>query len=66
VGVHSIAVRRGCGGTGCHQDAAVLSLPLNRAVCVSCHRDRVRHGPGDDCADRHAVRPQTRAQVGGT
>lgn len=52
-GVHTAGVHRGCGGTGCHQDAAVLALPLVRAVCLSCHPAQSAHEPEGDCAGCH-------------
>jgi hypothetical protein len=50
-----IATHAGCGGGGCHTDAAVLSLPPTRNVCVACHREQVTHKSGGDCAACHLV-----------
>jgi DnaJ-class molecular chaperone len=61
---HSSDAHRGCGGSGCHDDAAVLSLPLTRAVCLACHQDQTAHEPGRECGPCHriaegsAVRPE--------
>jgi hypothetical protein len=52
---HDLAAHRGCAGSGCHTDARVLSLPLSRPVCLACHRDRVDHEPGRECAECHLV-----------
>ncbi len=57
-GVHTAAVHRGCGGSGCHQDAAVVALPMTRSVCLTCHRDRVSHQPGRPCAECHLPPPE--------
>jgi hypothetical protein len=51
-------VHAGCGGAGCHQDAAVTALPPARNVCVACHAKQVDHKPGRDCAACHQVRWQ--------
>jgi len=52
---HDLATHRGCAGAGCHTDARVLSLPLSRPVCLACHRDRVAHEPGRECAECHLI-----------
>jgi hypothetical protein len=51
--IHTVRAHLGCGGAGCHENAAVLALPQNRAVCLSCHRDKVIHEPGRECAPCH-------------
>jgi len=52
---HDLSTHRGCAGAGCHTDARVLSLPLTRPVCLACHRDRVDHEPGRQCAECHLI-----------
>jgi hypothetical protein len=52
-GGHDRSVHRGCGGTGCHSDAAVTALPLTRPVCLVCHRAQENHEPGEDCRRCH-------------
>lgn len=49
------ATHAGCGGSGCHRDAAVLALPPSRGVCLACHRDQTNHKPGGDCATCHLI-----------
>jgi hypothetical protein len=45
----------GCGGSGCHRDAAVLALPPARTVCLACHGEQTNHKPGGDCATCHLI-----------
>jgi hypothetical protein len=45
----------GCGGAGCHRDAAILALPPSRGVCLACHREQTNHKPGGDCATCHLI-----------
>jgi nitrate/TMAO reductase-like tetraheme cytochrome c subunit len=52
---HPRTVHHGCGGSGCHRDAAVLALAPTREVCLVCHQNLVRHQPGRDCAACHAT-----------
>ena len=61
---HTLAAHAGCGGAGCHQDARVLSLPRSRSLCLVCHRDRVDHEPGKDCATCHRLGPEGVAKEG--
>lgn len=49
--VHS----RGCAGSGCHEDPAYGAMTQDRNTCLSCHRDRVDHRPGQACAPCHGV-----------
>ena len=53
--LHDREVHGGCGGAGCHTDAAVLALPPLRNVCLVCHQEQANHEPGKDCASCHAV-----------
>ncbi len=53
--MHDRSAHRGCGGSGCHQDPVVASLPLTRPVCLVCHRDRQDHEPGENCARCHLL-----------
>ena len=46
---------QGCGGSGCHEDAAVAALPAVRNVCLACHAKEVDHKPGRDCGSCHLV-----------
>ena len=48
-------VHQGCAGSGCHKDAAVLSLTATRNVCLTCHNDKVNHKSGGECAKCHQV-----------
>jgi hypothetical protein len=50
-----VATHAGCGGSGCHRDAAVLALPPARSVCLACHREQTNHKPGGDCANCHLI-----------
>ena len=52
---HTRAAHLGCGGEGCHTDAAVAVLPPARNVCLVCHEQQVAHYLGRDCATCHAV-----------
>ncbi len=52
---HTRAAHLACGGSGCHQDAAVASLSWSREVCLACHQDRVLHEPGLACESCHKV-----------
>lgn len=52
---HTVDSHRGCGGSGCHDDAAVLSLPPTRALCLACHQDQTAHEPGRECGPCHRV-----------
>jgi nitrate/TMAO reductase-like tetraheme cytochrome c subunit len=52
---HPRSVHHGCGGSGCHADAAVLALAPTRSVCLVCHQNLVNHQPGRDCASCHAT-----------
>ena len=63
-GVHSAAVHRGCGGEGCHQNPAVLALPLARNVCLACHPAQAQHEPGGNCATCHNLRLPAAGQTG--
>lgn len=63
--VHPRSVHQGCGGSGCHADAAVLALAPTRSVCLVCHQNLVRHQPGRECAACHATGwPTPRASSG--
>ncbi|HVZ78490.1 MAG TPA: hypothetical protein VG818_10960 [Gemmatimonadaceae bacterium] len=50
-----VETHAGCGGSGCHADAAVRALPPTRNVCLACHRDKATHQPGGDCATCHML-----------
>jgi len=50
---HDRLAHLGCGGSGCHQDAAVTALPMTRPVCLVCHRQQEDHEPGRECALCH-------------
>ena len=50
---HDRNAHLGCGGAGCHQDAAVTALAQTRPVCLVCHRQQEDHEPGQDCARCH-------------
>jgi hypothetical protein len=57
-------VHQGCGGSGCHQDASVISLAATRNVCVACHTKQVDHKPGRECAKCHLVGWSTASRGG--
>jgi hypothetical protein len=63
-GAHTRAAHLGCGGAGCHQQAAgtMLELPRTRSLCLACHRDRTEHEPGSVCVSCHAL-PQPRGNA---
>lgn len=52
---HDRSVHLGCGGSGCHQDPAVLALPPTRSLCLVCHADKADHEEGKVCIDCHLV-----------
>ena len=54
-GAHDLHVHDGCSGAGCHAESAVSDLPRARATCLVCHRDRVDHQPGRECAPCHRL-----------
>jgi len=49
------ATHAGCGGTGCHTDAAVLALPPANSLCLACHGEQAQHKVGRECVACHAV-----------
>lgn len=53
---HEGQVHLGCGGAGCHTDAAVVSLPATRPLCLVCHAERAEHEPGRPCEGCHLTR----------
>lgn len=53
--VHDVRAHLGCGGAGCHQDAAVARLEWSRNMCLACHQKQADHQPGGECASCHAV-----------
>ena len=53
--VHDRAVHLGCGGAGCHENAAVAELPPTRPVCLTCHGAQRDHYPERPCAVCHAT-----------
>lgn len=52
---HDLRVHLGCSGTGCHAEEKVAFIRPTRAACLVCHRDRVDHEPGRECATCHHV-----------
>jgi Ni/Fe-hydrogenase subunit HybB-like protein/Fe-S-cluster-containing dehydrogenase component len=56
---HDIEAHLGCGGSGCHADAAatVKAAPRTRQLCLACHRDYEYHEPARDCATCHRLPP---------
>lgn len=53
---HDDRVHGGCSAaTGCHADSVAKDLPMNRPTCLVCHRDRVDHQPGRECAPCHRL-----------
>jgi hypothetical protein len=52
---HTADAHRGCGGSGCHDDGAVLSLPPTRPVCLACHQEQTAHEPGRECGPCHRL-----------
>jgi DnaJ-class molecular chaperone len=52
---HTAQAHEGCGGSGCHDDAAVLALPATRSVCLACHQDQAEHEPGRECGPCHRI-----------
>jgi hypothetical protein len=49
------ATHSGCGGAGCHVDAAITSLAPTRTLCLGCHIAQAAHKPGGDCVTCHFV-----------
>jgi hypothetical protein len=58
-------VHDGCGGSGCHRDAAILALPPVRNVCIACHSAQTNHKPGGDCGSCHLIRWASAEGAGG-
>jgi hypothetical protein len=58
-GAHDRTAHLGCGGAGCHQQAAasILATPRTRSVCLSCHRDLTTHYPERECMSCHILPP---------
>jgi Ni/Fe-hydrogenase subunit HybB-like protein/Fe-S-cluster-containing dehydrogenase component len=58
-GAHTRQAHLGCAGAGCHENApeAIRGAPRERPLCLVCHRDRVDHMPGRNCADCHMMPP---------
>jgi hypothetical protein len=58
-GVHDRQAHLGCGGAGCHEQAALViqAAPRERGLCVTCHADRSVHKTGRNCADCHRLPP---------
>lgn len=52
---HEVEAHLGCGGTGCHTDNRILSLPEVRTMCVVCHSDMVDHNPDSECTVCHVT-----------
>ncbi len=52
---HDRAAHTGCGGSGCHTNAAVLALPPTRNVCLVCHAQQVTHYPARECTTCHGA-----------
>jgi hypothetical protein len=52
-GAHDLRVHESCSGSGCHAETAVADLPMSRATCLVCHRDRTEHQPAKDCRSCH-------------
>ncbi len=53
--VHGLSVHVSCSGSGCHAEDKVAFITSTRAACLLCHRDRVQHESGQDCAACHRV-----------
>jgi hypothetical protein len=54
---HTREAHLGCGGVGCHENAAlaIRDAPRTRSICVTCHTDRVTHEVGSNCSDCHQL-----------
>ncbi len=52
---HDVRAHVSCSGRGCHAAELVRTIPRTRPVCLVCHRDRVDHEPGQECATCHQV-----------
>jgi hypothetical protein len=59
--LHDRQAHVGCGGSGCHTDAAVTSLAHTRQVCLVCHATQEDHEPGSECALCHIVQDGDRS-----
>ncbi len=55
--VHPLAVHLSCAGSSCHKPDFIAGDPRTRQVCVSCHRDRTTHCPGERCVNCHILPP---------
>ncbi len=62
-GAHNRNVHVGCGGSGCHSELPVVSVPRTRAFCLACHQDMVNHQPRGNCADCHRLPPPRQASA---
>jgi Ni/Fe-hydrogenase subunit HybB-like protein/Fe-S-cluster-containing dehydrogenase component len=66
-GVHDRQAHLGCGGAGCHENAAatIIEAPRTRPLCLTCHSTRgVDHRPGN-CAGCHQLpKPKARRPTG--
>jgi Ni/Fe-hydrogenase subunit HybB-like protein/Fe-S-cluster-containing dehydrogenase component len=54
---HDREAHMGCGGAGCHEQAAttVQWAPRTRELCLVCHQDKVDHNVGEACAECHVL-----------
>lgn len=65
---HAVEVHlQGCGGSGCHGEAAegIEALGRTRSVCLSCHQTERDHEPGESCVRCHVLSPPGRAPGSG-